>query len=262
MRLALGIEYDGTSYVGWQRQKSGIGVQQPIEEAIASVANEPVEAVCAGRTDAGVHAVGQVAHFDTTAERSTRGWLLGINSNLPPDVNATWASVVEDDFHARFSAESRTYCYLILNRLVRSSLFRHRAWWIHEPLNEQSMQAGGEMLLGEHDFSAFRAAGCQASTPHRLLSKLIVARRDHWVSITVTANAFLQHMVRNITGALVAIGRGDQRPEWAGEVLASGDRTAGGMTAPAHGLTLVSVSYPDRFALPSANPGQSPLLRL
>jgi tRNA pseudouridine38-40 synthase len=262
MRLALGIEYDGTGYVGWQRQKSGTGVQQPVEKAIAIVANEPVEAVCAGRTDAGVHAAGQVAHFDTTAERSTRGWLLGVNSNLPPDVNATWARVVDDDFHARFSAGSRTYCYLILNRLVRSSLFRHRAWWVHEPLDEKAMQAGGELLLGEHDFSAFRAAGCQASTPHRLLTSLDVKRHDHWLSITVTANAFLQHMVRNITGTLVAIGRGDQSPEWAGEVLASRDRTQAGIAAPAHGLTLVSVSYPDRYELPVGNPGQSPLLRL
>ena len=262
MRLALGIEYDGTGYVGWQRQTSGIGVQQPVEEAIASVANESVEAVCAGRTDAGVHAAGQVAHFDTQAERSTRGWLLGVNSNLPADVNATWASVVDDDFHARFSAESRTYRYLILNRLVRSSLFRHRAWWVHEPLDEQAMQTGGELLLGEHDFSAFRAAGCQASTPHRLLTRLEVVRRDQWISITVTANAFLQHMVRNIAGTLVAIGRGEQPPEWAGEVLAGRDRKAGGMAAPAHGLTLVSVGYPDRFGLPSGKPGQPPLLRL
>ena len=262
MRLALGIEYDGTDYVGWQRQRTGIGVQQPVEEAIASVANEPVEAVCAGRTDAGVHATGQVVHFDTTAARSTRGWLLGVNSNLPPDVNATWASVVDEAFHARFSADSRTYCYLILNRLVRSSLYRHRAWWVHEPLDERAMQVGGDLLLGEHDFSAFRAAGCQASTPHRLLTKLDVVRRDQWISITVTANAFLQHMVRNITGTLVAIGRGEESPAWAGKVLASRDRKAGGMAAPAHGLTLVAVGYPDRYELPCPNPGQSPFLRL
>lgn len=262
MRIALGIEYDGTGYVGWQRQKSGTGVQQPVEEAIACVANESVEAVCAGRTDAGVHAAGQVVHFDTNAERSTRGWLLGVNSNLPPDVNATWASVVDDDFHARFTAESRTYCYLILNRLVRSSLYRHRAWWMHESLDVKAMQAGGDMLLGEHDFSAFRAAGCQASTPHRFLTQLEVERQDQWISITVTANAFLQHMVRNITGTLVAIGRGDQPPEWAGEVLRNRDRTQGGIAAPAHGLTLVAVDYPDRFELPVGKPGQSLILGL
>jgi tRNA pseudouridine38-40 synthase len=262
MRLALGIEYDGTGYVGWQRQNNGTGVQKVVEDAIAGVANEVVEIVCAGRTDTGVHAAGQVVHFDTSADRSTRGWLLGINSNLPPDVNVTWASVVDDDFHARFSAESRTYTYLILNRLARSSLYRERAWWVHEPLDEQAMQAGGDMLLGKHDFSAFRAAGCQASSPLRSLSLLSVERRDCWIVITVTANAFLQHMVRNITGTLVAIGRGAKAPKWAGAVLESLDRKEGGMAAPAAGLTLQSVRYPERFDLPGGKPGQSPFLRL
>jgi tRNA pseudouridine38-40 synthase len=262
VRLALGIEYDGTGYVGWQRQKSGIGVQQKVEAAIASVADQPVEAVCAGRTDAGVHASGQVVHFDTSAERSLRGWLLGVNANLPVDINATFARQVDDDFHARFSAESRSYCYLIINRLVRSALYRRRAWWVHEPLDVTAMQQGGEHLLGEHDFSAFRAAGCQAATATREITQVRVERHQDWVAITVTANAFLQHMVRNITGTLVAIGRGDEAPGWARDVLESRDRTAAGMAAPAHGLTLVAVRYPERFDLPVGDMGQSAILRL
>jgi len=262
MRLALGIEYDGTGYVGWQRQKSGMGVQEKVEEAIACVADEPVEAVCAGRTDAGVHATGQVVHFDTSAERPLRGWLLGVNSNLPADINATFACHVNEEFHARFTAESRTYCYLILNRLVRSALYRHRAWWVHEPLDVAAMQQGGDHLLGEHDFSAFRASGCQAATAMREITRLRVERHHDWVTITITANALLQHMVRNITGTLVAIGRGEARPDWVRDVLESRDRTVGGVAAPAHGLTLATVRYPDRFGLPLDESGQSAFFRL
>lgn len=252
-RIAIGIEYDGTGYVGWQRQKSGIGVQERLEEAVATVANEPVEVVCAGRTDAGVHATGQVGHFDTSAERTDRGWLLGINSNLPDDINVAWVRAVDDEFHARFSAESRTYRYLILNRLVRSALFRNRAWWVHEPLDEASMHAAGQLLLGEHDFSAFRASGCQASTATREILSLKVTRQGPWVAITVTANAFLQHMVRNITGTLTAIGAGEYAAKWAQEVLESKDRKSGGVAAPPHGLVFRAVRYPDRFGVPPQN---------
>ena len=208
MKIALGIEYDGTAYVGWQRQKSGTGVQERVERAIEKVANQPVEIVCAGRTDTGVHATGQVVHFDTEAERTARGWLLGVNSNLPDDINATWARPVQNEFHARFSATSRSYRYLILNQLCRSALYRHRAWWVYEPLDEAAMRDASQILLGEHDFSAFRAAGCQASTATRTISDLSIERHGHWIIINVTANAFLQHMVRNITGTLVAIGKG------------------------------------------------------
>mgnify|MGYP001812109213 CR=1 FL=1 len=256
-RIAIGIEYDGTGYVGWQRQKSGIGVQERLEKAVAVVANEAVEIVCAGRTDAGVHAMGQVGHFDTTAERTERGWLLGINSNLPDDINVSWVKVVDEAFHARFSALSRTYRYLILNRLMRSALYRERAWWVYEPLNETDMHAAGQMLLGEHDFSAFRAAGCQASSATRKIRSLTVIRQGPWLAITVTANAFLQHMVRNITGTLVAIGSGDQPPSWAQEVLASRDRKVGGITAPPHGLVFRSVQYPDSFGVPPQNADSS-----
>ena len=250
MRIALGVEYDGTAYVGWQRQRSGVGVQARLEAAIAKVADEPAEAICAGRTDAGVHAAGQVAHFDTRAERSARGWLLGINSNLPDDINATWASPVDDEFHARYSALSRSYRYLILNRLVRSSLFRQRAWWVHEPLDAEAMAEGGTRLLGRHDFSAFRAAGCQSSTPVREVTRLTVERRGHWIIIDITANAFLQHMVRNIAGTLVTIGRGEAAPDWAAKILAGRDRKAAGVAAPAHGLTFMRVDYPASTGLP------------
>ncbi len=251
MRLALGIEYDGSAYNGWQRQKSGIGVQSLVEQAVSRVADEEVDVICAGRTDTGVHASGQVAHFDTGAERSLRGWLLGINSALPDDINANWVTLVSDDFHARFSATSRSYRYLILNRPVRSSLNRNRAWWVFEPLDEDAMRDASECLVGERDFSAFRAAGCQASTPVREISNLQIVRQANWLAITVTANAFLQHMVRNMAGMLVAIGKGEQEPDWARTVLESRDRKQGGVAAPAHGLTLIAVDYPPQFRIPT-----------
>jgi tRNA pseudouridine38-40 synthase len=261
MRLALGIEYDGTGYVGWQRQTSGVGVQEMVEKAVAVVAAEAVDVVCAGRTDAGVHAGAQVVHFDTTAERSPRGWMLGINSNLPPDISVSWATPVKPDFHARFSAESRTYRYLILNRLARSALYHCRAWWVHKPLDELAMQRAADQLLGEHDFSSFRAAGCQASTAIRQITELAVRRRDSWVEITVTANAFLQHMVRNITGTLVAVGTGERPPDWVGSVLRQADRKAAGVAAPAQGLTLTAVKYPAGFRVPPGN-GDSPVFNV
>ena len=251
MRIALGIEYDGTAYNGWQRQKTGLGVQQRLEEALAIVADHPVEVTCAGRTDTGVHATGQVVHFDTNSTRDDRGWLLGANSNLPDDISVTWAQQVRDDFHARFSAIGRNYRYRILNRLERSAIHRHWAWWIYQELDSELMHTAAQQLLGEHDFSAFRAAGCRANTADRNISHIAVTRDGDWITLTVSANAFLQHMVRNITGTLVAIGLGEQSVDWLAEVLASGDRKQGGIAAPPHGLTLVSVDYPDDFGLPS-----------
>jgi tRNA pseudouridine38-40 synthase len=250
MRVALGIEYDGTGYVGWQRQKSGVGVQAVVEKALSQIADEEVAVVCAGRTDTGVHATGQVVHFDTAAARSERSWLLGANSKLPDDVNVAWAVSVSDEFHARFSAVRRSYHYQILNRRYRSALSRNRAWWVYEPLEAGAMQEAANCLVGRHDFSAFRAAGCQASTPVRELAELSVERRGDRIVITVRANAFLQHMVRNITGTLVAIGRGDRDPDWARSVLEGRDRTKGGIAAPPHGLTLTGVEYPGEFGLP------------
>ncbi len=214
------------------------------------MADQPIEATCAGRTDAGVHAFAQVVHFDTRADRTNRGWLLGANTNLPDDVNVCWAKRVDEEFHARFSATSRSYRYSILNRLFRSAMYRNRAWWVHQALNEKDMQKAAVSLLGEHDFSAFRAAGCRASTPVREISEMQITRNEDWITIDVTANAFLQHMVRNIAGLLVAIGQGDEDPAWAKVVLDSRDRTEGGMAAPAHGLTLIRVDYPEHFDLP------------
>ena len=250
MRIALGIEYDGTGYSGWQRQRSGLGVQTRVEDALSQVANERVEVTCAGRTDAGVHASGQVGHFDTGSRRSGRSWLLGANSNLPDDINVVWVRRVDASFHARFSALERSYRYRILNRLVRSSLYRHRAWWVHRPLDSERMHVAAQALVGEHDFSAFRAAGCQAATPVREIRSISVRRQRDWVIVDVAANAFLQHMVRNITGTLVAIGSGEQDVGWAERLLHGRDRTRGGVAAPPHGLMLVDVAYPPEFELP------------
>ena len=252
MRIALGIEYDGTSYNGWQRQKTGLGVQQRLEEALSLVANETVDVICAGRTDTGVHASGQVVHFDTDSERTDRGWLLGANTNLPEDICVTWVKPVDQDFHARFSALARSYRYLILYRLERSALHRNRAWWVYEPLHETPMQVAAQQLLGEHDFSAFRSAACQANTAVREITAISVSRSGDWLTIDVTANAFLMNMVRNIVGSLAAVGLGEQGVEWIGEVLESRDRKAGGITAPPHGLTLVGVEYPGAFGIPAA----------
>ena len=251
MRIALGIEYDGTAYNGWQRQRAGIGVQERLEDALSTVADERIEVVCAGRTDTGVHASGQVVHFDTSSARSERGWILGANTNLPDDIAVTWAKEVGDSFHARYSAISRTYQYLILNRLQRSALYRRRAWWVYEPLDVAAMTKAAQALIGEHDFSAFRAAGCQAAHATRHITALTIERKDDFILLEVTANAFLQHMVRNITGTLVAIGRGDQSPSWVAQILATRDRKAAGMAAPPHGLTLIAVDYPAEFALPA-----------
>jgi tRNA pseudouridine38-40 synthase len=253
MRIALGIEYDGTAYNGWQRQKSGIGVQQRVEEALTRVANQPINTVCAGRTDTGVHASAQVVHFDTQSKRELRGWLLGTNSNLPDDISATWVRMVGEEFHARFSALSRTYCYLILNRDVRSALQRNRAWWVHQRLDLAAMREASLSLVGRHDFSAFRAAGCQASTPVREVSAIDIESGREWISITIIANAFLQHMVRNVVGLLVSVASGESPVSRVQAVLESRDRRTGGVTAPPHGLTLTRVSYPDEFALPNVD---------
>ncbi len=227
-------------------------MQQRIEAALARVANEPIEVVCAGRTDTGVHASGQVIHFDTASERSRRGWLLGANSNLPDDISVTWAMPVDDAFHARFSATARSYRYCILNRLERSALYRNRAWWVHRPLDAAAMHEGVQRLLGRHDFSAFRAAGCQASSAVREITNIAVCRDDDWLTLSVTANAFLQHMVRNIVGTVASIGLGERDVAWLSEVLANRDRKAGGIAAPPHGLTLVAVDYPASFGIPNS----------
>ena len=251
LRLAAGIEYDGTAFNGWQVQPHAPSIQEALSKAISIVADEPVECVGAGRTDTGVHATGQVAHFDTRARRAEHSWLLGINSNLPTDINVNWVAKVPAEFHARFSARSRSYRYLILNSPVRSALYRQRAWWVLKPLDAELMQTAADALLGEHDFSSFRAAACQASSPVRTITEIAVERQGEIIVITCSANAFLHHMVRNLAGSLMRIGRGDEPPEWLAEILAAKDRKRSGITAPAMGLTLTDVGYPD-FPLPDA----------
>lgn len=254
-RIAVGIEYDGAAFAGWQAQAELRTIQQIAERALGTVAAEPVALTCAGRTDAGVHALGQVAHFDTRAARSARGWVLGANSELPPDVSVSWALAVPAHFHARYCAEARTYRYLILNRTARSALVAHRAAWVHRPLDHERMAEAAAVLHGEHDFSAFRSSECQARSPIRRMERLTVERRGDWVLIEATANAFLHHMMRNIAGLLIAVGKGEAPPSFAREVLDGRDRTRNAATAPAAGLYLVSVRYPAAFGLPAAAPG-------
>lgn len=259
MRIALGVEYDGRGFSGWQRQRHAVRtVQEALETALGKVAAHPVRVVCAGRTDAGVHAVGQVAHFDTDASRADRNWLMGANANLPSDVAVIWVRQVDEAFHARFRAVSRRYRYRILNRPVRSSLLAGLATWIHQPLDAGRMHAAGQALTGRHDFSSFRAAGCQAKDPVKTLHTLQVERKGELVCITVHANAFLHHMVRNIAGVLIAIGRDDRPEDWAEWVLEQRDRRVGGVTAPPDGLYFERVWYPDTFELPEPLPPTFP----
>jgi tRNA pseudouridine38-40 synthase len=250
-RIAVGLEYEGTRYAGWQTQRSAGAVQVLVEGALAKVAAEAVSLVCAGRTDAGVHARGQVAHFDTVASRSMRAWVLGANSELPRDISVAWVRPVPEHFHARYSAEARIYRYLIFNRGTRSGLLAHRVTWIHRPLDAERMAQAAAALEGLHDFSAFRAAGCQAKSPIRRLERLTVSRQGDWVAVEATANAFLHHMVRNIAGLLISIGKGDAPPSWAAEVLAGRNRRLSAPTAPADGLYLWQVRYPAAFPIPA-----------
>jgi tRNA pseudouridine38-40 synthase len=249
-RIALGIEYDGSAFHGWQRQPHSTSVQQALEEALGSVANTGVELTCAGRTDTGVHARGQVAHFDTEAARSTRAWLLGTNSALPPSVNLRWVQPVPCEFHARFGAVRRSYRYQILNQPMRSALASGRALVVYRALDVALMHEAAQQLAGEHDFSAFRAAECQAHSPVRRIESIAVRRRDAWVTIDVSANAFLQHMVRNIVGTLLAVGLGDAPPGRVRQQLLSRQRSTGEATVAAHGLYLWRVDYPAGFGLP------------
>ena len=257
-RIAVGIEYDGSAFAGWQSQQSVRTVQQVLEGALGAVAAEPVSLVCAGRTDAGVHARAQVAHFDTHAERSARSWILGANTEAPPDLAVSWALPVPAHFHARYSATARVYRYLVLNRTARSALYAARAAWVTRTLDARAMAEAAALLVGEHDFSAFRSSECQAKSPVRRLTHLSVERRGDWIVIEAVANAFLHHMVRNIAGLLIAVGKGDEPPGWARTVLEGRDRTLGAATAPAAGLYLWEVLYPAAFGLPAPAPEGPP----
>lgn len=249
MRIALGVEYDGTDYCGWQRQFNVITIQEKIETALTQVADQPIVVTASGRTDAGVHAVAQVVHFDTEAKRSDRAWILGTNSNLPADIRILWARHVAPDFHARYSAVARHYRYMIYNNQVASALLRHRAIWWREELDVKLMDEAGRYLIGEHDFSSFRSSGCQAKSARRRVISLKVTRNGGMINIDIKANAFLFHMVRNIVGVLLKIGMGERLPLWSKEVLAAHDRRVAGITAGASGLYLVGVHY-NQLSLP------------
>lgn len=252
MRIALGIEYDGSHYFGWQRQREVTSVQQCLEEALSVVANQPIEVQCAGRTDAGVHGTGQVVHFDTTAERKMVAWTMGANANLPANIAVRWAKAVPDAFHARFSATARRYRYIIYNHALRPGILGSGVSHYHGELDVEKMHGAGQYLLGENDFTSFRAVHCQSRSPWRNIMHLNVTRHGPYVVIDIKANAFVHHMVRNITGSLICVGRGEQEPEWIQWLLAAKDRKLAGATAKAEGLYLVDVDYPDEFQLPRA----------
>ncbi|RAJ96899.1 tRNA pseudouridine(38-40) synthase TruA [Aliidiomarina maris] len=250
MRIALGIEYNGAAYYGWQRQQSMPTVQGMLEKALSKIADHPVQVTCAGRTDAGVHATGQVVNFDTSTQRAEPAWTLGVNSNLPSDIAVRWSHVVDETFDARFSATARRYRYVIYDSPTRPAILASGVTHIYHPLDVERMQAAAPALLGEHDFSAFRAAHCQSNTPFRHIQFIEVTRRGRYIVVEVMANAFLHHMVRNIVGSLIVIGQGEQPTSWLAELLAGKDRTAAAATAKPNGLYLVDVTYPERFQLP------------
>lgn len=258
-RIALGVEYCGARLHGFQKQKTAEEtIQAHLERALSSIAAEPVTLVCAGRTDTGVHATNQVVHFDTRVQRPARAWIQGVNTKLPDAVRVRWAQEVPAQFHARFSAHARSYRYLIHSAPTRSAHSVAEVTWIQHPLDLDAMREGAKHLLGCHDFSSFRASQCQAKNPVREITRLDIARVGQLIVLEVSANAFLQHMVRNITGVLMAVGRSERKPEWVKEVLDQHDRSSGGVTAPPFGLYLVDVQYPQEFQLPQCEPG--PLL--
>lgn len=250
-RYALGIRYDGSRYHGWQSQGDLSTIQRQLETALSRVANHPVKVICAGRTDAGVHATAQVVHFDSHAKRSEYSWMFGANSSLPSDISVVWSRQVSTEFHARFSATARRYRYVLFNHESRPGILKHAVGWHYRHLDETLMQQAANYLLGQHDFSSFRGAACQAKSPVRTLYQLDVKRQGRMIVIETQANAFLLHMVRNITGVLITVGEGRQPPEWVKEVLEARDRRQGGVTISPAGLYLVEVHYPSAFNIPT-----------
>ncbi|MFK8258066.1 tRNA pseudouridine(38-40) synthase TruA [Erwinia sp. AnSW2-5] len=257
LKLALGIEYDGSRYYGWQRQQEVRSVQEKLEIALTKVANHPVEVVCAGRTDAGVHGTGQVVHFETTSQRKDAAWTLGVNTHLPADIAVRWVKAVPDDFHARFSATARRYRYMIYNQRLRPAILGGGITHFYHPLDVEKMQRAGQCLLGENDFTSFRAVQCQSRTPMRNVIHLNVSRYGAYVVVDIKANAFVHHMVRNIVGSLMEVGCGNQSEGWIAELLAAKDRKLAAATGRAEGLYLVAVDYPTRFEIP--RPPMGPL---
>lgn len=250
-RLAMAVEYDGTAYCGWQRLKHSASVQASLEKAMSRVAAAPVSVMCSGRTDSGVHATRQVIHFDPPSPRSEKAWVFGTNANLPRDIAVRWVKPVADDFHARFSALARRYRYVILNRTSPPVLERHNVTWCRDPLDAEAMHRAAQVLVGENDFSTFRAAGCQSTTPWRHLHFIEVNRYGPLVVIDVQGNAFLHHMIRNIAGALMSVGRGAQDEGHIARLLTLRDRTLGDVTAPAHGLHFVDCLFDESWGLPA-----------
>lgn len=250
MRIALGVEYFGAGYYGWQRQREVNSIQQELETALSHVAAHPIEIQCAGRTDAGVNATGQVVHFDTEACRALQAWTLGVNSQLPDNIAIRWVQPVADSFHARFSATARRYRYIIYNDPLRPAILGKGVSHYYHPLDAELMHTAGQLLLGEHDFTSFRAVQCQSKSPFRHVMALQVFRSGRYVVIDIQANAFLHHMVRNIAGSLIMVGTGEKPINWIAEVLAAKDRTCAGPTGKAEGLYLVDVTYPAEYQLP------------
>jgi tRNA pseudouridine38-40 synthase len=249
MRVALMVEYDGGQYHGWQSQTGLRTVQQVLESALSQVASADITLTCAGRTDTGVHATGQIVHFDSEQERPTRAWIHGANSFLPKDVRVKWAQDMPEAFHARFSALSRRYRYVIYNTPIRPALLRSNLTWQYRQLDHRLMHEAGQALIGSHDFTSFRSIECQSKTPIRDVFALTVVRRRDLIVLDITANAFLHHMVRNIVGVLMAVGSGRKPLVWVQDVLAAKDRRMGAETAPPYGLYLVSVAYPTEFGV-------------
>ncbi len=248
-RIVLGVEYDGSGYSGWQWQTGAKTVQSELQKALSKVAAEDITVICAGRTDAGVHALEQVVHFDTEAVRDLHSWLMGGNSHLPDQVRIVWAQYAIADFHARYSAIARFYRYIILNRKVKSALLAKQSTWCYRPLDEQKMHQAAQYLIGEHDFSSFRAQGCQSKSPRRFMYFINVYRQDERVIMDISANAFLHHMVRNIAGVLIEIGTGEKPINWTHHLLKVKERKQGGVTAPAEGLYLGAVFYPKQYGI-------------
>lgn len=257
MRIAIGLEYRGAGFCGWQSQPQGCGVQDAVEAAVTAIAGERTAVTAAGRTDAGVHAALQIAHFDVAVERPLTAWVRGVNSHLPAGIAVLWARVVGEDFHARFAAVQRGYRYVLLNHPVRPALHDGLIGWHHRPLDADAMNRAAMHLIGQHDFSAFRAAECQAKSPVKELRRAQVERHGDYLLCDFHADGFLHHMVRNLMGCLIQVGAGVQPPEWMAELLASRDRTRAAPTFDAAGLYLTHIRYPAHFALPE-NPDRWP----
>jgi tRNA pseudouridine38-40 synthase len=250
MRIALGIEYDGAAYCGWQSQPDGRTVQDVLQIALSQIAGETISVIAAGRTDTGVHAAEQVIHFDTQTLRPLTAWVRGANALLPSAVAVLWAHAVDDEFHARFSAQARSYRYYLYCRPVRSALQHGKVGWFHQSLDVDKMQEAARFLVGEHDFSAFRASACQAKSPIKTLTELSIRQQGNLISLDLTANAFLHHMVRNIVGCLVYVGKGKHPPEWILQVLEGRERSQAAPTFAPDGLYLRRITYDKKWNLP------------